>query len=396
MTYALFSSESVTEGHPDKICDQIADAVLDAALAVDPGSRVACEVLTKTGFVLLAGEITTRAALDLTSIARGVLLEAGYDASDKGLDGRGCAILTSMDKQSPDIAAGIAGEADDPVALGAGDQGMMFGYACTDTPEAMPLPIALAHRLTRGLAEARKSGRVPFLFPDGKAQVSVRYDQGRPVAVDTVVVSTQHHPDVPLAHLRDAVMAEVVEPAIPAALRANTTYHINPAGRFVLGGPAADAGLTGRKIMVDTYGGWARHGGGAFSGKDPSKVDRSASYYARYMAKNIVVAGLARQCEVQLAYAIGVAEPVSVAVSTFGTGVVDDAALIKLARTCFDARPAQLVRSLDLLRPLYRPTATYGHFGRLDVALPWEKTDKIELLQSHVKGFAKTHLVLPG
>ncbi|MFO0572962.1 MAG: methionine adenosyltransferase [Polyangia bacterium] len=386
----IFTSESVTEGHPDKLCDQISDAVLDAALAQDPRARVACETVTKTGFVMLAGEITTRAVLDFPTIAREAIKEIGYSDSSMGFDYKTCGVLVAVEQQSVDIARGVDGQGDySPDEQGAGDQGMMFGFACDDTEELMPAPISLAHKLTRRLTAVRKSGALPFLRPDGKSQVSVRYIDNQPVSVDTVVLSTQHSPDVDNRTLRDALIEEVVKKEIPAhLLGAETRFLINPTGRFVVGGPMGDSGLTGRKIIVDTYGGWGRHGGGAFSGKDPSKVDRSACYYARFIAKNIVAAGLARRCEVQVAYAIGVAAPVSIHVTTFGTGRISDEALEQLVRQHFDCRPAALIRELDLLRPIYRPTAAYGHFGRNEPTFTWEKTSKAAALKEAAKGLA--------
>ncbi|MCS6912085.1 MAG: methionine adenosyltransferase [Myxococcales bacterium] len=387
MSNFLFTSESVTEGHPDKICDQISDAILDAILADDKAGRVACETLVKTGFVLVAGEITTTTYVDIPRIVRQTVRDIGYDHSDKGFDYQTCAVLTAIEQQSPDIARGVDGRGVySPDEQGAGDQGMMFGFACDDTPELMPMPIALAHRLTRRLSQVRKTGRLPFLRPDGKSQVSVRYEGHRPVAVDTVVLSSQHAPEVSHEQLREALVEEVVKPEIPAELLGKTRYFINPTGRFVIGGPMGDSGLTGRKIIVDTYGGWGRHGGGAFSGKDPSKVDRSAAYYARYIAKNIVAAGLAGRCEVQLAYAIGVAQPVSIHVTTFGTSPYSDDVLEAIIREHFDCRPAAIIRTLDLLRPIYRMTAAYGHFGRPEKEFTWEQTDKAELLREAVRG----------
>ncbi len=382
MSNFLFTSESVTEGHPDKICDQISDAILDAILAEDKKCRVACETLTKTGFVLVAGEITTSTYVDIPKIVRATVKDIGYDHSDKGFDYQTCGVMTAIEQQSPDIAQGVDGRGVyNHDEQGAGDQGMMFGFASDDTPELMPMPIALAHRLTHRLAQVRKNGKLPFLRPDGKSQVSVRYVNNKPVAVDTVVVSSQHSPEVKYEHLRDSIIEEVVRQVIPMNLLDKTKYYINPTGRFVIGGPMGDSGLTGRKIIVDTYGGWGRHGGGAFSGKDPSKVDRSACYYARYIAKNIVAAGLASRCEVQLAYAIGVAQPVSIHVTTFGTGRVGDDMLEQLIRHNFDCRPAALTRELDLLRPIYRMTAAYGHFGRSEKEFTWEQTNKAETLR---------------
>jgi S-adenosylmethionine synthetase len=390
MSDFLFTSESVTEGHPDKLCDQVSDAILDAILAQDPSARVACETLTKTGFVMVAGEITTSCYVDIPKIVRETVKEIGYSDSSMGFDYKTCGVMTAIEQQSPDIAQGVDGRGvytkDEQ---GAGDQGMMFGYACDDTKELMPAPIALAHRLTRRLAAARKKGAIDFIRPDGKSQVTVRYEADRPVAIDTVVISTQHAEDVKYKTLREAVMEEVVKKELPRELIGpKTKYFINPTGRFVVGGPMGDSGLTGRKIIVDTYGGWGRHGGGAFSGKDPSKVDRSASYYARYIAKNVVAARLARRCEVQLAYAIGVAQPVSIHVTTFGTGLVPEATIEKLIRQHFDCRPGALIRELDLLRPIYRATAAYGHFGRSEKEFTWEQTNKAALLTADGAGHA--------
>jgi S-adenosylmethionine synthetase len=378
MSDFLFSSESVTEGHPDKICDQVSDAILDSLIKQDPHCRVACETLTKTGFVIIAGEITTTAWAPLPKIVRGVVQDIGYDHTSLGFDYSTCAVLSAIEQQSLDIAQGVNGAgAYNKADLGAGDQGMMFGYACRDTPELMPMPIMLAHKICKRLATLRKDGTLPFLRPDGKAQVSVQYRDNKPVAVNTVVVSSQHSPDISHNKLKQAIIEEVVKPLIPKRLQApRMKYYINPTGRFVTGGPLGDSGLTGRKIIVDTYGGWARHGGGAFSGKDPTKVDRSASYYARYMAKNVVAAGLADRCEVQLAYAIGIAKPVSVLVETFGTGKVADARIARAVNQVFDARPAAIIEELDLLKPKYRATAAYGHFGRREKSFTWERTSR--------------------
>jgi len=376
----LFTSESVTEGHPDKLCDAVSDAVLDAILTLDPTARVACESLTKTGYVMVAGEVTTTCYVDIPKIVRETVKEIGYSHSDMGFDYKTCGVLTAIEQQSPDIARGVDGKGVYSHEQGAGDQGMMFGYACDDTKELMPAPIALAHRLARRLASVRKKG-MDFLRPDGKTQVSVRYEDDKPVAIDTVVLSTQHAEDVKYKTLKEAMMEEVIKKELPKELlNAKTKYFINPTGRFVVGGPMGDSGLTGRKIIVDTYGGWGRHGGGAFSGKDPSKVDRSACYYARYIAKNIVAAKLARRCEVQLAYAIGVAEPVSIHVTTFGTGTVSDEIIVKLIRAHFDCRPGMLIKELNLLRPIYKLTSAYGHFGRSEKEFTWEHTTKKDIL----------------
>ena len=380
----FFTSESVTEGHPDKICDQISDAVLDAILAQDPEAHVACECAATTGMVLVMGEISTSAYVPIDKIARDKIVEIGYDRAKYGFDGTSCAVLVSVDEQSPDIAQGVVRENADQ---GAGDQGMMFGYACDETEEYMPLAISLAHRLTRRLAEVRKDGTLPYLRPDGKSQVTIEYDDDRPVRIDAVVLSTQHAPDVRQDQIYHDLMAHVVRPILPAALLdENTKYFVNPTGRFVIGGPQGDSGLTGRKIIVDTYGGYAHHGGGAFSGKDPSKVDRSAAYAMRHVAKNLVAAGLAKKCEVGVAYAIGVAKPVSVFVDSFGTGALSDEALAGIVEKEFDLRPAAIIRELDLKRPIYAQTAAYGHFGRADLDLPWEKLDRVDALKKYLKG----------
>ena len=382
----VFTSESVTEGHPDKLCDQISDAVLDAILAEDPNARVACETCATTGLVQGMGEITTNAYVAIDEIARSVIRDIGYTSSDLCFDGNSCAVLTAVHAQSPDIAMGVdnaletRGEGGQATE-GAGDQGMMFGFACNETPELMPLPISLAHRLTRRLAAVRKDGTLPWLRPDGKSQVTIAYEDGKPVAVDTVVISTQHDESVSQQEIRKAILREVIRHEIPKELLTEQTrIYVNPTGRFVLGGPAGDTGLTGRKIIVDTYGGYAHHGGGAFSGKDPTKVDRSACYAARYVAKNIVAAGLADKCEVALAYAIGVAQPVSLQVDTFGTGKLADDVLSREVPRFFDLSPSGIIRTLNLRRPIYRQTAAYGHFGRTDLDLPWEKTDKKDAL----------------
>ena len=378
----FFTSESVSEGHPDKMCDQISDAILDALIAKDPASRVACETLTKTGMVVVAGEITTNALVSYPDIVRSVVRDIGYTSSEMGFDADTCAVLVALDRQSGDIAMGV--DASASKEQGAGDQGMMFGFACDETPELMPLPIQVAHELVKRLAIVRKEGRYTFLRPDAKSQVTVQYQDGKPVRVDSVVISTQHSPEVSNETLQEMVVEEIIKKTIPAQyLDAKTKYHVNPTGRFVTGGPKGDCGLTGRKIIVDTYGGYGRHGGGAFSGKDPSKVDRSAAYMARYVAKNVVGSGLAKKCEVQVAYAIGVARPLSVLVDTFGTGLIPDEKIVDLVAKNFDLRPAAIIESLDLKRPIYQPTASYGHFGRRPEAgtFPWEKTDQVEKLR---------------
>jgi S-adenosylmethionine synthetase len=385
MPRRLFSSESVTEGHPDKVCDKVSDAVLDALLAGDKHSRVACETLVKTGYVNLAGEVTTSTYVDLPAVVRKTIRDIGYTSSDMGFDADSCGVLVAIEAQSADIALGVDGRGVYSQEQGAGDQGMMFGYACTETPELMPLPISLAHKLTRRLAYVRKRETKSILRPDGKSQVTIEYDGDVPKRVDTVVVSTQHRDDVSYDRLKEFVMEEVIKPIIPAELLdAQTKYFVNPTGRFVIGGPMGDSGLTGRKIIVDTYGGMGRHGGGAFSGKDPSKVDRSATYYARYIAKNLVAAGCAQRCEVQLAYAIGVAEPVSILVDTFGTGKVSEDRLSEIVSKHFDARPGRIIEELDLLRPIYSKTAAYGHFGREEAGFTWETTPKVEALKAEL------------
>ena len=391
----LFTSESVTEGHPDKICDAVSDAVLDALMAQDPYSRVACETCTNTGFVLVMGEITTNAVVDIPSIVRQTVVEIGYDSSEKGFDGNTCAVMVSLDKQSTDIAMGVdkAKEAKDGEmtdaeieAIGAGDQGMMFGYASNETEEYMPYPISLAHKLTKKLTEVRKDGTLTYLRPDGKSQVSVEYDEnGKPYRLEAVVLSTQHDAAVTQEQIHEDIKKYVFDPVLPKdMIDAETKFFINPTGRFVIGGPNGDSGLTGRKIIVDTYGGYARHGGGAFSGKDCTKVDRSAAYAARYVAKNIVAAGLADKCEIQLSYAIGVAQPTSVMVDTFGTGKIADEKLVTIIRENFDLRPAGIIKMLDLRRPIYKQTSAYGHFGRNDLNLPWEALDKVEVLKKYL------------
>ena len=383
----LFTSESVTEGHPDKLCDQVSDAVLDAILEQDPAARVACETFASTGMITVMGEITTESYVDINAIVRRTVMDIGYDAPEKSFNGRTCAVMTAIHDQSPDIAMGVddaletrGGE--DEADIGAGDQGMMFGYACNETPEKMPLPIALSHRLALRLTKVRKDGTLPYLYPDGKTQVTVAYEDDKPVAVDTVVISAQHAADVDQTTLREGIIEQVILPVIPHELITDTTrIFVNPTGRFVIGGPAGDTGLTGRKIIVDTYGGYAPHGGGCFSGKDPTKVDRSAAYAARHAAKNVVAAGLADRCQIQLAYAIGVAEPVSILVDTFGTGVLPDDKLAEIVEKVFDFRPSQIIKRLDLRRPIYRQTAAYGHFGRTDIDLPWEHEDCVEELK---------------
>ena len=386
MQKRIFTSESVTEGHPDKVCDQISDGVLDAILAQDPKARVACECCATTGMVMVMGEISTECYVDIPHVARDTICRIGYDKPESGFNGHTCAVLTAIDEQSGDIAMGVNSSFDDADTLGAGDQGMMFGFACNETPELMPAPITYAQQLAMKLSAVRKSGELDWLRPDGKSQVSVQYgEDGSVERIDTVVVSTQHADSVPIKDLREAVIERVIRPTLPAQLiDGDTKFYVNPTGRFVVGGPAADSGLTGRKIIVDTYGGSAPHGGGCFSGKDPTKVDRSAAYMARYIAKNLVAAGLCRKCQIELAYAIGVAHPVSVLVDTYGTGVLDEEKLSAIVNECFDMRPAKIIEHLNLRRPIYEQTAAYGHFGRTDIDLPWEHLDMVEKLKSYL------------
>ena len=393
MSKRLFTSESVTEGHPDKICDQVSDGVLDAILAKDPQARVACETATTTGIVFVMGEITTSAYVDIEAVVRDTLREIGYNRAKFGFDSETCSVITSIHGQSPDIALGVdkayeakKGEDDSRFDTGAGDQGMMFGFACDETEELMPMPISLAHKITRALTEARKSNTLTYLRPDGKSQVTVEYEDDKPVRVDTVVISTQHSPEVDQQTIYNDVLEHIIKKVIPAELLdEKTKYYINPTGRFVIGGPQGDSGLTGRKIIVDTYGGYAAHGGGAFSGKDPTKVDRSACYAARYVAKNVVASGIAKKCEVQLAYAIGVAKPVSILVNTYGTGKISDEKITEIIQQNFDLRPAAIIEGFDLRRPIYKQTAAYGHFGRTDIDLPWEKTDRTDVFKNALK-----------
>ncbi len=382
----LFTSESVTAGHPDKIADQVSDALLDAIYKDDPQARVAIETLTKTGFVVVAGEVTTKTYVDVQKVVRDTILEIGYDKPEYGFEGSTCGVLSAISEQSPDISQGVTEGEGLYKEQGAGDQGLMFGFACNETAELMPLPITLAHQLTQRLASARKRGEIWYLRPDGKSQVTVEYENGRPKRVDTVVISTQHHPDVDLETIRRDMIDKIIKPLCHGWVDEQTKYFINPTGKFVIGGPVGDAGCTGRKIIVDTYGGYSRHGGGAFSGKDPSKVDRSAAYFARYVAKNIVAAGLAEKCEIQVAYAIGVAQPVSILVNTFGTGKIPEESISELIRKNFDFRPKSIIDQLQLRRPIYKKTAAYGHFGRSDPDFTWEKTDKVELLRQQADG----------
>jgi len=387
MSNRIFTSESVTEGHPDKVCDQISDSVLDAIIAGDKSARVACETVVTTGMVLVMGEITTNTYVDIPAVVRNTVKDIGYTNPELGFDHKGSAVLTTIDEQSPDIAQGVDHAEDNKDEEGAGDQGMMFGFACDETPELMPAPISFAHALTRRLAEVRKSGELSFVRPDGKSQVTVEYDADRKVvSVPAIVVSTQHDDDVSTEMLREAIIDTVIKPVIPAALITNNTkFYVNPTGRFVIGGPVGDSGLTGRKIIVDTYGGYASHGGGAFSGKDPTKVDRSAAYMSRYVAKNLVAAGFAKACQIEVAYAIGVAHPVSIHIDTRGTGVMDDEEISEIVKKVFDFRPSKIISKLDLLRPIYRPTAAYGHFGREGEGFSWEKLDMVDTLKSYIK-----------